>query len=69
MLTAQSFDVLFQVRLGPSRLCLPVSLGDCTISRRIVMNNAGYTGPYSICIKQDERPRTDRGGVGSSVNQ
>jgi hypothetical protein len=28
VLASQSLDVLFQVRLGPSRLCLPVSLGD-----------------------------------------
>jgi hypothetical protein len=41
MLAAQSLDLLFQVRLGPSRLCLPVSPGDCAISPRIVMNNAG----------------------------
>jgi hypothetical protein len=41
VLAAQSLDVLFQVRLGPSRLCLPVSPGDCAISRRTAMNNAG----------------------------
>ena len=41
VLAAQSLDVLFQVRLGPSRLCVPVSLRDSSISRRTVMNNAG----------------------------
>ncbi len=28
---AQSFDVLFQVRLSPSRLCLPVSRRDSRV--------------------------------------
>ena len=63
VLAPQSFDVLFQVRLGPSRLCLGVPIagtpvapffmqrvehamgptpGDGAISRRTVMNNAGY---------------------------
>ncbi len=41
VLATQSLTVLFQVRLGPSRLCLPVSLGDSTISQRSVMNSAG----------------------------
>jgi hypothetical protein len=41
VLAAQSFDVLFQVRLSPSQLCLPVSQRDSTISRRTVMNNVG----------------------------
>ena len=41
VLAAQSLTVLFQVRFGPSRLCLPVSQRDSTISRRTVMNNAG----------------------------
>jgi hypothetical protein len=41
VLAAQSFDVLLQVRLSSSRLCLPVSQRDSTISRRTVMNNAG----------------------------
>ena len=40
VLAAQSLTVLFQVRFGPSRLCLPVSQRDSTISRRTVMNNA-----------------------------
>jgi hypothetical protein len=39
-LAAQSLNVLFQVRLGPSRLHAPVSLRDSAISQRIVMNNA-----------------------------
>ena len=30
-----------QVRLGISRLRMPVSQRDCTISRRTIMNNAG----------------------------
>jgi len=30
-----------QVCLGTSRLRMPVSQRDCTISQRIVMNNAG----------------------------
>ena len=33
---------LRQVCFPPSRLNAPVSRGDCTISRRTVMNNAGY---------------------------
>jgi hypothetical protein len=41
VLAAQSVDILFQVCLPPLRLCLPVSLGDFTISRRTVMDNAG----------------------------
>jgi hypothetical protein len=40
-LAARSFDVLLQVRLTPSRLHAPVSLGDYAISRRTVMNHAG----------------------------
>lgn len=42
VLVAQSLNVLFQVRFGPSRLCLPVSPRDSAISRRNVMNNVGY---------------------------
>jgi len=30
-----------RVRIGVSRLRVPVSLRDCAISRRTVMNNAG----------------------------
>ncbi|MGH8694216.1 MAG: hypothetical protein ACREVM_08310, partial [Burkholderiales bacterium] len=41
VLAAQSFDVLFQVRLSPLRLCLPVSQRDSTISQRTAMNKAG----------------------------
>jgi hypothetical protein len=64
VLAAQSLDILFQVCLRPSRLCLSedtaasptrrrpqtwrslffapwTSPGDCAISRRTVMNNAG----------------------------
>jgi len=33
-LAAQSVDILFQVCLPSSRLCPPVSLGDCAISWR-----------------------------------
>ena len=40
-LAAQSVNILFQVCLSPSWLRAPVSLGDCAISRRTVMNNAG----------------------------
>ena len=40
-LAVRSVDVLFQVCLPPSRLRAPVSLGDCAISPRTVMNNAG----------------------------
>ena len=35
------FDVLFQARLGSSRLHAPVSQGDRAISRRTVMNYEG----------------------------
>jgi energy-converting hydrogenase Eha subunit B len=45
-LAVQSFNVLFQVRLSPSRLHAPVSLGVCTISRRTVMNNQGLSGVF-----------------------
>jgi hypothetical protein len=38
----RSVNILFQVCLPPSWLRAPVSLGDCAISRRTVMNNAGY---------------------------
>lgn len=38
---AQDLDILFQVCLRPSRLRLPVSPGNCAISRRTVMNNVG----------------------------
>jgi hypothetical protein len=41
VLATQSLDMLFQVSLAPSRLRLPVSLGDVAILPRIVMNNAG----------------------------
>ena len=41
VLATQSVDILFQVCLPPSWLCLPVSPGDSAISRRTVMNNAG----------------------------
>lgn len=40
-LAARSLDVLFQVRLGLSRLRAPVSRRDCAISQRTIMNNAG----------------------------
>jgi hypothetical protein len=40
-LTARSLDVLFQVRLGLSRLHAPVSRRDCVISRRAIMDNEG----------------------------
>jgi len=40
-LAAQSLNVLFQVRVGPSRLRVPVSQCGCAISRRTVMNNVG----------------------------
>jgi hypothetical protein len=40
-LASPDLDVLFQVRLGLSGLHAPVSLGECAISRRTVMNNAG----------------------------
>ena len=41
VLAAQSFNVLFQVRLSPSRLCPPVSRGVSAVSSRILVNNAG----------------------------
>jgi hypothetical protein len=40
-LAPRGLDVLFQVRLGLSGLHALVSHGDCTISRRTAMNNAG----------------------------
>jgi hypothetical protein len=40
-LAPRGLNVLFQVRLSLSGLYAPVSRGDCTISRRTVMNNAG----------------------------
>jgi hypothetical protein len=40
-LATRSVNILFQVCLLPSRLRAPVSLGDCAISRRAVINNAG----------------------------
>jgi len=40
-LAVRSVNILFQVCLPPSRLRAPVSLGDCAISRRTAMNNAG----------------------------
>jgi hypothetical protein len=39
-LAPRGLNVLLQVRLGPVGLRVPVSLGDCAISRRTVMNNA-----------------------------
>jgi hypothetical protein len=41
-LAPRDLNVLFQVRLGLSGLRAPISLGDSTISRRTVMNNAGW---------------------------
>ena len=38
-LAPRDLNVLFQVRLGPLGLRVPVSLGDSNISRRTVMNN------------------------------
>jgi hypothetical protein len=40
-LAARPLDVLFQVRLGFSRLHAPVSRRDYVLSRRTVMNKAG----------------------------
>jgi hypothetical protein len=40
-LAAQPLNILFQVCFGPSRLYALVSLGDCAISPRTGMNNAG----------------------------
>ncbi len=40
-LTAQSFNVLVQVRLSPSRLRAPVSHATTSLSRRTVMKSAG----------------------------
>jgi len=40
-LAARPLDVLFQVRLGFSRLRAPVSRRDCALSQRTAMNNAG----------------------------
>ncbi len=40
-LAAQSVTVLQGVRLPPLRLHAPISLRDCAISRRTIMNNAG----------------------------
>jgi hypothetical protein len=42
-LAPRGLNVLFQVRLGLVGLRVPVSLGDCVISRRTIMNNAGHT--------------------------
>jgi hypothetical protein len=41
-------NVLFQVCLPPSRLHAPVSLGDCAISRRTVMNNVGLAHAQEV---------------------
>jgi len=41
-LAPRGLNVLFQVRFGLSGLHAPVSPGDCAISRRTVMNHAGY---------------------------
>jgi hypothetical protein len=40
-LATRPLDVLFQVRLGLSRLHAPVSRRDSAVSRRTVMNKAG----------------------------
>ena len=40
-LAPRGLNVLFQVRLGLVGLRVPVSLGNCAISRRTIMNNAG----------------------------
>src|SRR6266850_2266955 len=51
-----------QVRLGISRLRMPVSQRDCAISRRTVMNNAGlWIGAIALCFlttscKPDDSP-------------
>jgi hypothetical protein len=51
-----------QVRLGISRLRMPVSQRDCTISRRAVMSNAGlWIGALALCLmatgcKPDDSP-------------
>ena len=51
-----------QVRLGISRLRMPVSQRDCAISRRTVMNNAGlWIGAIALCVlasscKPDDSP-------------
>src|SRR6185503_16186916 len=51
-----------QVRLGISRLRMPVSQGDCAISRQTVMNNAGlWNGAIALCFsasscKPDDSP-------------
>jgi len=51
-----------QVRLGISRLRMPVSQRDCTISRRTVMSNAGlWIGALALCLmatgcKPDDSP-------------
>ena len=42
VLAAQSLNVLFQVRLGPSRLRWPVSSRVYTFSRRTVMNDPDW---------------------------
>ena len=40
-LAPRALNVLFQVRLGLSGLCVPVSRGVLAVSSRTVMNNAG----------------------------
>jgi hypothetical protein len=45
-LAARFLNVLFQVRLGPSRLRAPVSQRDYAISQRTVMNDAGWPAVY-----------------------
>ena len=51
-----------QVRVGISRLRMPVSQRDCTISRRTVMSNAGlWIGAVALCFlaggcKPDDSP-------------
>ena len=60
VLAAQSLDVLFSVRLGPSWLCLPVSPGDSTISRRSVMKNAADRDVASAAICHETQRRTPR---------
>ena len=42
-LAPPGLDVLFQVRLGPSGLCAPVSHGVLAVSLRTVMNNVGQS--------------------------
>ncbi len=59
LLAAQFLNVLLQILLGSSRLCLPVSLRDATISERIVMNHAGDMSD----LFSARRTRADSGTV------